>query len=107
MRDISVFFGKDVGYVKITTDVVDCDVTIVDGFPDDIFLNLDVAETFGRHIDGPLYAGSIVVIYDDGIRRDEKGKYVEVEEDVADVLESFGAFVNRTDFCFGGTTGGE
>ena len=75
-------------------------------FFDSIFAHLDVSQSFGGHIVGPLDSGCVVIFKRDGT----VGVVVEdaeVFEYVGDVLEGFGAFIHCIYFGFCGAAGGD
>ena len=59
-------------------------------------------ETFGRHIVGPLNGSSIIVV-DSDWTGGEFMENAEIEKDIGNVLQLFGALINGADFCFSGT----
>jgi len=60
---------------------------------DCIFANLYISEAFGHHIVRPLDGGSIVLVDSDGAIG-ESMEDTEIEENICNVLELFGALVD-------------
>lgn len=75
-------------------------------FANCVFMDLNITKAFGGHVIRPLYGGRVIVFNGDGTIC-EHVQEVEVLQDICDVLNCFGTFVDGVDFSFGGTTGGD
>ena len=63
-----------------------------------VFSNLNATETFGGHIVRPLDGCCIVVIYLERLVFDDFVMKAKIFEDISYLLESFCAFINRSNF---------
>mmetsp|Transcript_25307 Transcript_25307/g.37481 ORF Transcript_25307/g.37481 Transcript_25307/m.37481 type:complete len:146 (+) Transcript_25307:134-571(+) len=99
MWRVFVFFSADIGRIVFSCDVFYFDCTSLDLFTDCILTDLDVAEAFGGHVVGPLYASRVVIVDCDRAVNEFIGQ-VKVFEDIDDLSECFCAFVDCTNFSF-------
>ena len=93
MCRVFVFFRKHVGGIAFSSNMFDLNKGFLYIFANCIFVNLNITEAFGRHIVGPLDGGGIIIVDSDGA----VGEFMEdaeIEENVGNVLELFGALVD-------------
>eukprot|EP00979_Chaetoceros_neogracilis_P000491 scaffold111_cov201-Chaetoceros_neogracile.AAC.4 len=66
MRDIFIFFCEDVGIIKAACNVLHFNEFFLNLFSDGVFADLDISDSLGCHIVGPLDACSIIVVDNNG-----------------------------------------
>ena len=64
--NILIFLCEDVRVVEFTCDVDNINKIYLDLFSDSVLSDLDVADALRGHVVGPLNAGGVVVVDDNG-----------------------------------------
>ena len=66
MGSVTVFFREDVGHVSFAFNVADFDEFFLYFFSYSVVAELDVFESLGSHVFGPLDGGGIIIVDCDG-----------------------------------------
>ena len=101
-----ILLGKHVAGIDFSRMVSSAYETVVVGFAYGVFIHLEVAETFGSHVLGPLDCGGVVTEDRDGAAGESRVEF-EVFEEINEMDESFDELIHCVDFSFGSGTGSD
>ena len=72
MRGVAIFFCKQVSDVQFSINVFDCNKLGEYGFSNSVLSYLNITETFGGHVFGPLYTCCVIIVYCGGGREENR-----------------------------------